>query len=300
MFKQLYPANTLLIIVITLMGCLLFSPKSTALGKEGHRIVCQLAYDLLPKNKQLAVDQLLTILPEKHKQRINKYNYRAKNSEIDFAVSCTWADAIKKDPEYDRFKSWHYMNIERNIRQMHKNPCEKDCVLTAIKKHSIELTKATDKWQQAKALMFLGHWVGDIHQPLHVSYASDLGGNKTKIKPTKSAKCKSLHWYWDQCIINYNNENFSSLMKKLTKQLPNENTQKWQTTPPLKWANESLAILRQPSFNYCKLNQQGECREISTNARELPADYGLQYHQVMQTRLMQAALRLKQQLVDAL
>jgi hypothetical protein len=31
------------------------------------------------------------------------------------------------------------------------------------------------------SLKFLGHWVGDVHQPLHVSFADDRGGNEIEI-----------------------------------------------------------------------------------------------------------------------
>ena len=30
---------------------------------------------------------------------------------------------------------------------------------------------------QTRGLEFLGHWVGDVHQPLHVSFKDDRGGN---------------------------------------------------------------------------------------------------------------------------
>ena len=46
------------------------------------------------------------------------------------------------------------------------------------------------------ALKFLGHWIGDLHQPLHVSYADDKGGNHVTLK--KSIGCsKKLHG-WGQ------------------------------------------------------------------------------------------------------
>jgi len=35
-----------------------------------------------------------------------------------------------------------------------------------------------------EALLFLSHFMGDIHQPLHVGFTTDEGGNTIK-----------LHWY---------------------------------------------------------------------------------------------------------
>lgn len=39
------------------------------------------------------------------------------------------------------------------------------------------------------ALKSLGHWVGDIHQPLHVSFEDDRGGNNIRVSGAgKSAR----------------------------------------------------------------------------------------------------------------
>jgi hypothetical protein len=42
------------------------------------------------------------------------------------------------------------------------------------------------------------HWVGDIHQPLHVSYADDQGGNKIKPIDGGLYTSKALHSVWGQ------------------------------------------------------------------------------------------------------
>jgi len=39
------------------------------------------------------------------------------------------------------------------------------------------LRTSTDDQAKLASLKYLGHWVGDIHQPLHVSFADDRGGN---------------------------------------------------------------------------------------------------------------------------
>jgi S1/P1 Nuclease len=50
------------------------------------------------------------------------------------------------------------------------------------------------------ALKSLGHWVGDIHQPLHVSFFDDRGGNTIR----KSGQCPEyLHAVWDTCLVQY-------------------------------------------------------------------------------------------------
>jgi S1/P1 Nuclease len=44
-------------------------------------------------------------------------------------------------------------------------------------------------------LKSVGHWVGDIHQPLHVSFVDDRGGNNIRV----SGQCAgNLHATWDE------------------------------------------------------------------------------------------------------
>jgi hypothetical protein len=55
------------------------------------------------------------------------------------------------------------------------------------------------------SVLFLDHWLGDIYQPLHISFADDLGGNSL-IFSHLATKCKNLHWYWDECILYKGNK----------------------------------------------------------------------------------------------
>jgi S1/P1 Nuclease len=49
--------------------------------------------------------------------------------------------------------------------------------------------------EKLKSLMFLGHWIGDIHQPLHVSFEDDRGGNGVLV--TGECDTSNLHSAWD-------------------------------------------------------------------------------------------------------
>ena len=53
------------------------------------------------------------------------------------------------------------------------------CVYGAILNYTSRLTTQQGT-QQTEALKFLVHFLGDIHQPLHVSFKGDLGGNTLK------------------------------------------------------------------------------------------------------------------------
>jgi hypothetical protein len=91
-----------------------YANPSFALGKLGHQIVCQLAFEHLPLTKQTQISTLLKIIPKKHQRLINNYNYKKQDSPITFANACTWADAIKRLESFKAYSSWHYMNVPRN------------------------------------------------------------------------------------------------------------------------------------------------------------------------------------------
>ena len=53
--------------------------------------------------------------------------------------------------------------------------------------------------ERTEALKFLIHFVGDIHQPLHVSHARDRGGNDIKVEFFHDRT--NLHRMWDSGLI---------------------------------------------------------------------------------------------------
>ncbi len=270
----------------------IFSKPSLALGKLGHQLVCQLAFEHLSPSKQEKVNRLLALIPSNHQDLINHYNYKKQGSTISFAQACTWADAIKRAEEFKTYSRWHYVNVPRDQVTIKANACQKDCLPQAILHHQQLLSQNADKgtWQQTQALLFLGHWLGDIHQPLHVSFASDLGGNQVELSHL-ATKCSNLHWYWDDCILYKGKQGKSEWLQLLTAQWQQHSTPNWQPSQVWQWADESFQLVKSPSFNYCQLDSQGRCQSLEQKVN-LPEDYMQQYQPVMAQRLLLAAQRL--------
>jgi len=279
--------------MLLVLICLsLYSNNTFALSKLGHQLVCELSYQHLSANKRGAIDKLLSEMPQSAKNAINQYNYLSKDSAMTFANACTWADAIKKDDTFDHYKPWHYINLSRETKTVTINACPNNCLPQAIISHKNELQKSKNLWQKTQALMFLGHWLGDIHQPLHVSFADDLGGNKTKVN-SNDGKCTNLHWLWDSCLLsrqNLTNEQWLITLEKLwTDTSSNENVSDdiiWQ------WANESFEIVLRSDFLYCQQNQN-ECIAYD-GVLDLPSDYQKKFSPILQGRIVSAAKRLTQ------
>lgn len=60
---------------------------------------------------------------------------------------------------------------------------------------------------------FLVHFVGDVHQPLHVGYGYDEGGNTVTVDWFGTQT--DLHGVWDDNIIQRWNDDESSAAKEL-------------------------------------------------------------------------------------
>ena len=55
---------------------------------------------------------------------------------------------------------------------------------------------------KAIAILYVGHWSGDLHQPLHISFADDRGGNSIGAAGACSGRfAASLHSVWDTCDV---------------------------------------------------------------------------------------------------
>lgn len=277
------------------LGFLISSNPVWALSKLGHQVICQTTFEQLNTHQRIRINQLITHLPVSHKKLINQYNYRPKNEAITFAKACTWPDAIKKLKRYQQYQSWHYLNTGRLQPQVNHNLCQQNCITYAIKFHWQQLKQSTSPWQKLQALMFLGHWLGDIHQPLHVSFASDLGGNKSKIinksgKNKAQKKCNNLHWYWDECLLNNKKLSFQQRVTQQKNAWTKAPIKQWQKDKIETWAQESFNIIQQKHFKYCQQKSSGciAYRKKITITKSYPQVY----YPILTQRLLQASVRL--------
>jgi hypothetical protein len=156
--------------------------NSWAWGKKGHNIVAEVAYDRLDKGTRDRVTQYL--------------------GTTSFEDASTWMDEVRSDHAYDYMKPWHYVNIPQGqnyVANTEENVVNEIDKVIAELQHKEKLSPEDIK----KDIMILFHLVGDLHQPLHVGYKSDKGGNDIKV--TYKGKPANLHWVWDNEIIESEN-----------------------------------------------------------------------------------------------
>ena len=170
----------------------------------------------------------------------------------------TFADACTA-PDHPHIRSpEHYVDLPRSakgIEVAHPCPVADRCVISAILNDTRDLALSLDVSDQLRLLKSVGHWVGDVHQPLHVSFDDDRGGNLVAIEGSCSKA--NLHAVWDRCIIEKKiGLDYAVIAAKLRAEIIEEDRARW--IPPtidvaavVAWANKSSAIAEQPDVQYC-------------------------------------------------
>jgi hypothetical protein len=159
---------------------------------------------------------------------------------------------------------------------------------------------------RAVALIYLGHFVGDIHQPLHNSFADDRGGNSI----ATTGQCTgSLHAAWDTCILVH--RVFGNIAEPLSGSIQSvaaswsdgvtaSQRAEWLSAPPWQWSKESFAVTIAASTRYCVMvgtncqYDSGRPAFDGSSPRSVAVDaaYQTQAMPIIQQRITQAGIRL--------
>ncbi|KAK4271454.1 hypothetical protein QN277_020151 [Acacia crassicarpa] len=233
------------------MGFVMFLtvPGALAWSKEGHELTCRIAQSLLEAEAEEAVKKLLP-------------DY----VEGDLSALCVWPDRIRILYKYRWTSPLHYINTPDNecsfdySRDCHNANGVKDmCVAGAIKNFTSQLQDyrqgtGDSRLNMTEALLFLSHFVGDIHQPLHVGFTSDEGGNTIALRWFR--RKSNLHHVWDKEIIvdalkDYYEKDLELLLEDLqrnyTDGIWSDDVPSWSHCEDLSncvdgWAKESIQV----------------------------------------------------------
>ncbi len=170
--------------IISLTFCFLFATNyaytSPEWGPTGHRATGKIAENHLTKKALRKIDKLL------------------KGQSLAFVS--TYGDEIKSDKRYNDFYTWHYVNmpLDSKYEESEKNP--KGDLVTGIHK-CISVLKDDNSSEEDKVfyLKLLVHFIGDLHQPMHIGRAEDKGGNTIQVQ--WFGRGTNLHRVWDENMI---------------------------------------------------------------------------------------------------
>jgi hypothetical protein len=196
-----------------LAGWLAACPAVWGWGVEGHNLVARLAAARLSPKASAAIAEILG--PNATLVSISSWADQVRNQRkesgpwhyVDIPINkphlvsiSSWADQVRNQRKESG--PWHYVDIPINKPHldMKRDCAEGNCVLVKIPEFERVLADRNAPPEKRKeALMFIVHFVGDMHQPLHCSDNKDKGGNDVKLeflgRPT------NLHSLWDSGIL---------------------------------------------------------------------------------------------------
>ncbi len=266
--------------------------EALAWSRDGHRIVCRIAWQLLDETRRAEVERLTSTYRDDDGQPLPS-----------FWDACSFPDEVRakaaNTPAFRRFavfETWHYANVPRTTTALPDPPCQVPCVITAIPAHADSLRKANNDRSRTEALFFLSHWVGDMHQPLHLGYADDRGGND--IRPIEGGyyTVSSMHALWDGGIPGkmFASANWQAFADQLASEITPAQRATWIQGSATDWAQESYNLITSPRAQYCEWQQVGGAMTCVSRpgSRVITDQYQVEFSDDVVMRLQRAGVRL--------
>ena len=231
-------------------------------GVLGHRIVGEVAESRLTPKARAEIKKILG------------------NETI--AMSSNWADFIKSDSTYDYLYNWHFINLDSGLsRNQVQAYLDKDTATDIYTKAKFLIKELKSKsLSQDKKCMYLKlliHFVGDIHQPLHVGRKVDLGANRVRVQWFSTST--NLHAVWDESLVNFQQLSYTEYTRAINFTSPQQRLG-WQKQPISEWIIESYQIAQKLYADIKEPNQR------------LSYDYNFKYVQTLNERLLKGGVRL--------
>lgn len=172
------------------------------------------------------------------------------------AEVANWADEVRAQPEYAHTGHYHFEDVPDDGNYLSslraKSPAQLrqgGLVAGLMVAHLVLRDPRTPAQEQACAVKFLVHLVGDIHQPVHTGRPQDRGG--VDIHMPWFGRKSNLHQVWDSGLILAGHPNL------LRRDMPADKAgaayaqylmKKYAREPPVltmnvnEWLEESLAL----------------------------------------------------------
>ncbi len=218
----------------------------------------------------------------------------------------TWADEYKKD--HRKTAPWHYMNLPvretvtvNNISHYYSSQSRHptDNVVCQVNENIKSLKNSNSSFQEKQiALKFLVHFIGDMHQPLHVADDNDKRGNDKQVvyfKPESNKKkghLTNLHPLWNNLIeLKSNKEDPEELGKTLANKISKSEKSAWTSGTIDDWVIETYLIAKNVIY-------PGFSPGPTTSPVTLPKDYYGKMRPIVDQQLEKAGVRLAKVLDD--
>lgn len=232
-------------------------------GVTGHRAVGKIAADHLSAQAKDAVHALI--------------------GDTTLSDISTWPDEVRSQPAYRHTGSWHYINLplglshadfEAKVKEM-----SRENVYSALQQQEQVLGSSTStRSEKVEALKYIVHFVGDLHQPMHVSREEDKGGNSIQLNYNGNGT--NLHSLWDSKLIDRQGLTYEQMAAKYDHATPAQIKQ-WQSDPVLEWIWESYQA---SSKLYAEVD--------AMKSRAIDDQYYQEHIGIIEERIEKAGIRL--------
>lgn len=189
-------------------------------GRTGHRTTGEIAQKHLTRKAKRAIKKIL-------------------NGES-LALVSTYGDEIKSDERFRSYGPWHYVNFPFDATYEDHPKSDRGDLIVGIQT-CISVLKDDNASKDDKAfhLKMLVHFIGDLHQPLHVGKADDRGGNRFQVLWFDEGT--NLHTVWDTKMIESYNMSYSDLARNAS-QLSKGQVKQLKSGTVLDWMKESRVL----------------------------------------------------------
>lgn len=228
-------------------------------GQKGHDTVAYIAEKHLTPTTQTYLDSLL--------------------QGTSLVYWANWLDNASHTKDYAHTKTWHYKNIDKgeNFETAPLIP-EGNIVDAVYEQVNVLQNGSASDEDKALAVKMLVHFLGDIHQPMHMGRATDRGGNSHAVGFFK--KFTNLHSVWDTDILEAAHAWSHSEWQREIDRLPLEEEYRIvRGGTPSTWGNETYDI----------------CTQIYNSTPEgtnIEYDYIATYSPIIENQLLKGGLRL--------
>ena len=190
-------------------------------GIEGHRLVVRIAEGRLTPAARAEVARVL-----------------APGESLDALAS--WADQVR--PSRPETETWHYIDIPITSAGLDmKRDCPRaGCVISKIAEFRKQWwDPAAASATRREALLFLVHFVGDMHQPLHCANHDDKGGNEVPVMFLGATT--NLHLLWDNGLLDHMPSE-DQLLQTISRMLTPKRAAEWSHGTVEEWCGESFQV----------------------------------------------------------
>lgn len=247
-----------LILSLIITTSLFSSYTCHAWGEKGHALVAQVAFNYLDANTKKIVIQYL--------------------DGMTIEDAANWMDVIKSDKKYNYMRKLHYINADRGQSII---PNNEENIVGALTKTIDELRnyKSLSKEEIKIKICIIFHLIGDLHQPLHVGYGEDRGGNNYQIN--FYGRGTNLHSFYDSGIIEYKGLTLAECLN--SKKYNKEEISEISEIDIVNWANQSRKYLN---------------TIYKTNNHKIDDSYVDNNYPIIKDQILRAGIRLSSVLKD--